>query len=163
MQDSVKITYLSTTARATPRKCRKPPKSPWMAADDYGRTLPPFSLNLLVRRPARSVEFYENVLGAEVVYFDEDFAALRIGGVDFMLHADHTYEDHPWVDPLASGMMRGLGAELRALGPDPDEVEARARGARATIVQAAQDKPHGWREVMVSDPDGYVWAVGVKI
>ena len=100
-----------------------------MPADEYGRTLPPLSFNLLVRKLSRSIPFYENVLGAEVVYWDEDFAALKIGGVDFMLHADHTYEDHPWVDPLASGMMRGLGAELRALGLDPDEVEARARGS----------------------------------
>ena len=46
---------------------------------------------------------------------------------------------------------------------DPDEVEARARGARATIVEPAKDKPHGWRETMIADPDGYVWAVGVKI
>ena len=90
-----------------------------MPADEYGRTLPPLSFNLLVRKLSRSIPFYENVLGAEVVYWDEDFAALKIGGVDFMLHADHTYEDHPWVDPLASGMMRGLGAELRALGSRP--------------------------------------------
>ena len=141
----------------------KSTKTPWMPADEYGRSLPSFSLNLLVRRMSHSVAFYENVLGAEVVYWDEDFAALRVGGVDFMLHADHTYEEHPWVDPLASGMMRGLGAELRALGLDPDEVEARARGARATIVEEAKDKPHGWRETMIADPDGYVWAVGVKI
>ena len=99
-----------------------------MPADEYGRTLPPLSFNLLVRKLSRSIPFYENVLGAEVVYWDEDFAALKIGGVDFMLHADHTYEDHPWVDPLASGMMRGLGAELRALGLDPDEVEALGAG-----------------------------------
>lgn len=142
---------------------QKSKTTPWMPADEYGRSLPAFSLNLLVRRPHKSVEFYENILGAEVVYFDEDFAALRIGGVDFMLHADHTYEDHPWVDPLTSGMMRGLGAELRALGIDPDAVEERARKARATVVEPAQDKPHGWREIMVADPDGYVWAVGVKI
>ena len=144
-------------------KMQKSTKKPWMPADEYGRTLPSLSLNLLVRKLSRSIPFYENVLGAEVVYWDEDFAALKIGGVEFMLHADHTYEDHPWVDPLASGMMRGLGAELRALGLDPDEVEARARGARATIVEPAKDKPHGWRETMIADPDGYVWAVGVKI
>ena len=90
-----------------------------MPADEYGRTLPPLSFNLLVRKLSRSIPFYENVLGAEVVYWDEDFAALKIGGVDFMLHADHTYEDHPWVDPLASGMMRGLGAELEGPGYGP--------------------------------------------
>ncbi len=156
--------YVATnTAENGCLQMQKSTKTPWMPADDYGRSLPPLSLNLLVRRPARSVEFYENVLQAEVVYWDEDFAALKIGGVDFMLHADHTYEEHPWVDPLASGVMRGVGAELRALGLDPDEAEARARGARATVVEEAKDKPHGWRETMIADPDGYVWAVGVQI
>jgi uncharacterized glyoxalase superfamily protein PhnB len=54
-----------------------------------------------------------------------------------------------------------LGAELRVMGIDPDGVEARAKSAGATIVQPAADYPHGWRDVMVADPDGYVWAVGV--
>jgi uncharacterized glyoxalase superfamily protein PhnB len=36
---------------------------------------------------------------------------------------------------------------------------ARARGAK--VVQPATTKGHGWREVMVEDPDGYLWAVGV--
>ena len=50
-----------------------------MPADEYGCTLPPLSFNLLVRKLSRSIPFYENVLGAEVVYWDEDFAALKIG------------------------------------------------------------------------------------
>jgi hypothetical protein len=50
-----------------------------------------------------------------------DFAAFNVGGVERMLHADHTYDKHPWYGP----------------------------------------KGHGWREVMVEDPDGYLWAVGV--
>ena len=61
------------------------------------------------------------------MYWDEDFAALKIGGVDFMLHADHTYEEHPWVDPLASGVMRGVGDGAEGFGPGP----GRGRGAGA--------------------------------
>ncbi len=38
-------------------------------------------------------------------------------------------------------------------------VNAGTAGAR--IVQPATTKGHGWREVMVEDPDGYVWAVGL--
>jgi len=29
-------------------------------------------------------------------------------------------------------------------------------------LQKTEDKPHGWRDVIVVDPDGYTWAVGVK-
>ena len=134
---------------------------PWMAADEYGRSLPAFTVNLLVADVARSVAFYRSVLGSEVLYSDPDFAALRIGELHFMLHADHTYEQHPWRERLRDGGGRGLGAELRLFGVDPDALEARARDAGVIVLQPATDKPHGWRETWLEDPDGYVWAVGV--
>ncbi len=135
----------------------------WMPAGEYGRSLPAFSVNLLVADIARAVAFYREVLQAEEVYSDPDFAALRLGALHFMLHADHTYEAHPWQGPLTSGAQRGLGSELRLFGVDPDGVERRARAAGAAVLQPAVDKGHGWRETWVQDPDGYVWAVGVPI
>jgi len=134
---------------------------PWMEADDYGRTLPPFTVNLLSADLEGSARFYAEVLGARVVYRDADFIALDVAGLAFMVHADHTYEHHPWSARLAREKTgRGLGAEIRLLGPDPDAIEARARAQGATVLQAAQDKPHGWRDTIVCDPDGYAWAVG---
>jgi uncharacterized glyoxalase superfamily protein PhnB len=134
---------------------------PWMPADQYGRSLPAFSVNLLVADVERAVAFYEGVFGAEVRYSDPDFAALRLSGLDFMLHSDHTYDGHPWQARLLAGERRGLGAELRLLGVDPDAVEARARQAGANVIRGPTDKGHGWRETWIEDPDGYVWAVGV--
>ncbi len=96
-------------------------------------------------------------------YFDIDFAALRVGAAEVMLHADHTHEDHPWHETLAAGTPRGVGAQIRLLGIDPDEVERRARAFGAAIARPATSKPHGWREILVRDPDGYEWAVGVLI
>lgn len=139
---------------------------PWMTADDFGRSLPHFTVNLLVRDLARSVAFYKDVLSATLVYSDPDFAALRItdhGDLEFMLHADHTYDHHPWHAELVSGERRGLGAELRLFHTDPDAVEVRAKRFGAAILQASQDKPHGWRDVIVADPDGYAWAVGIPL
>ena len=137
--------------------------SAWMPADDYGRSLPKFSANLLVRDVQASLPFYRDVLGAKVHYADEDFAALNLAGAEFMLHADHAYDHHPLHKYIAGveANRRGLGAELRVMGVDPDAAEARAKSAGATIVQPAADYPHGWRDVMLADPDGYVWAVGV--
>jgi predicted enzyme related to lactoylglutathione lyase len=135
----------------------------WMPAEEYGRTLPRFSVNLLVRDVARSVPFYRDVLGARVHYADADFAAMSLGGAEFMLHADHAYDHHPLYKRLAQPGLRGTGAELRVLGVDPDAIEARAKTAGAPILQPAMDFPHGWRDVMLEDPDGYIWAVGVVI
>lgn len=140
---------------------KKRAADPWIPADRYGRILPPFMANLVVREVPRAVAFYEDVLGGVIHYADPDFAAVKVGGAELMLHADHTYDKHPWHARLVDGEPRGLGAELRLFGVDPDAVEARARRAGAPIVRPTTDRGHGWREVMVEDPDGYVWAVGV--
>ena len=135
----------------------------WMTADEYGRALPKFSVNLLVRDLSRSLSFYEQVLGATVRYGDADFAAMALNGVEFMLHADHTYDHHPLYRRLQGGGKRGTGAELRVMGIDPDTLQERAEAAGATILQPVADFPHGWRDVILEDPDGYIWAVGVRL
>jgi uncharacterized glyoxalase superfamily protein PhnB len=136
---------------------------PWMPGFRYGALLPPLSLNLLVADTARSAAFYRDVFEAEVHYVDIDFAAMRVGPAEVMLHADHTHEDHPWHPALTSGAVRGIGAQIRILGMDPDALETRARAHGAEVAVATAEKGHGWREVCVRDPDGYEWGVGVLI
>ena len=135
----------------------------WMPADEYGRALPKFSVNLVVRDLSRSLSFYEQVLGATVRYSDSDFAAMALNGVEFMLHADHTYDHHPLYARLEGAGKRGTGAELRVTGIDPDSLQKRAETAGAIILQPVADFPHGWRDVILEDPDGYIWAVGVPL
>src|SRR5215468_1891615 len=135
----------------------------WMAADEYGRRLPAFTVNLLVRDVAAALPFYRDVLEAKVHYVDDDFAALELNGTAFMLHADHTYDHHPSHARLGVAGPRGTGAELRFMGIDPDALEKRARAAGVKVVQPAMDFPHGWRDVMLEDRDGYTWAVGVAL
>jgi len=120
-----------------------------------------FSVNLLVRDVRASLKFYEQVLEATVRYADDDFAVLKLLDFEWMLHADHTYDHHPLYERLQAPGLRGTGAELRVLGIDPDALEQRARAAGATIIQTARNFPHGWRDVMLADPDGYIWAVGI--
>jgi len=135
----------------------------WMPADEYGRRLSRFTVNLLVKDVAKALPFYRSVLGATVRYADEDFAALEIAGTDFMLHADHAYDRHPLHARLREVTLRGVGAEIRVMGIDPDAAETRAKKFGAEIVQEVRDFPHGWRDVMLADADGYVWAVGIPI
>jgi uncharacterized glyoxalase superfamily protein PhnB len=136
---------------------------PWISGAEYGALLPPLSLNLLVRDTAASAAFYRAVFEADVHYVDIDFAAMRVGPAEVMLHADHTHESHPWLNELKSGVTRGLGAQIRVLGIDPDALEERARAAGAIVSVPARDMGHGWREVCVRDPDGYEWSCGVLI
>ncbi len=136
---------------------------PWMPGYRYGALLPALSLNLLVAQVERSVQFYQAVFEAEVHYYDIDFGALRVGAAEVMLHADHTHDTHPWHTQVKAGETRGIGAQMRLLGIDPDAIEKRARDYGAAVIAGAADKGHGWRETLVRDPDGYEWAVGILI
>jgi catechol 2,3-dioxygenase-like lactoylglutathione lyase family enzyme len=134
-----------------------------MASDAYGRTLTGLSLNLIVRDVAASVPFYRDVLGFTVHYSDADIAALQRESAQIVLHADHTYDKQPWGPRLSEAGKRGLGAEIRILGIDPDAAERRARERGATVLIGARDWPHGWRDVVLEDPDGYTFAVGTPL
>ena len=132
-----------------------------MPADQYGHSLRGLTLNLLVRDVDAALGFHREVLGAVVIYRDPDFAVLRRGEVEWCLHADHTYDKHPLSPSLTSGLPRGVGAELRLHGRDPDEAEAAARRLGFTVLAPAPDKPHGLREGYLLDADGYCWVPNV--
>ena len=134
-----------------------------MSAADYGRTLSGLSLNLIVRDVARSVPFYTSVLELRLLYSDEDFAALERDGVKLQLHADHAYSGMPWASLLRERGKRGLGAEIRILGIDPDAAQQRARDGGFTVAVPVRDWPHGWRDCLLEDPDGYTFAVGLPL
>jgi len=142
---------------------RKRTGMPWMPAPEFARTLSGLTVNLLVRDVAASLQFYTEVLGLTLLYSDEDFAALE--GPErwhMMLHADHTLDHSPAeTERLAEPGKRGTGAEIRILGLDPDQVEARARARGFTVNVPAGTFPHGWRECRLEDTNGYMFAVGV--
>ncbi len=135
----------------------------FMSAGDYGRSLKGFGANLLVRDMARALAFQTEVLGLTPVHHNPDFAVLRHGGAEWMLHADHTYSDHPLLALVGDGVIRGAGCELRLYDLDPDAAEARCRAAGFHVLAPAADKPHGLREAFLADADGYVWVPGVAI
>jgi catechol 2,3-dioxygenase-like lactoylglutathione lyase family enzyme len=130
---------------------------PWMPAADYGRSLGGLTVNLLVRDIARAVDFARDVLGAQVVYADPDIAVLAAHGAQWLLHADHTYDRHPLGAQVAGRGRRGLGIELRLHGCDPDAAETAARAHGFEVLASAADKPHGLREAVIVDADGYAW------
>ena len=134
---------------------------PWMSASDYGCSLKALTINLLVRNIDKALQFQREVLRAEVVYSDPDFAVVRGCGAEWMLHADHSYQGHAMETVLNGTDKRGAGAELRLHGRDPDEAEAAARRLGFKVLVSATDKPHGLREAYLVDADGYVWVADV--
>jgi hypothetical protein len=129
----------------------------------YSTLLPALPINLIVANTERSAALHRDVFEAEVHYQGIDFTTVRFGSAEVMIHADHTHDEHPWHDQLAAGATRVIGAQLRMLGIDPDATEARARQYDAYVSVSTTNKGHGWREVLVQDPDGYECAVGILI
>ena len=139
-------------------------KTPWMKAEDFGRSLPVgIGINLLVPEIAAIEAFCRDVLGATIVYADEDFAALTLLGSVFMLHADHSYSDNPMAGVIEGVEQRGTGIEIRVYGLDPDLAEARAREHGHFVLAGSIDKPHGLRECHIVGPSSYVFVPSLAI
>src|SRR5256714_13552369 len=131
-----------------------------MSAADYGRTLTGLSVNLIVRDIERSVPFYTRVLEMRRLYSDEDFADFEREGVRLQLHADHTYAQMPWAARLREGGARGLGAEMRILGLDPDAAEKRARHGGFNVLVAVRGRPPRRRGCGLGGPGRHTFPRG---
>lgn len=130
----------------------------------FGRAMAAgLSVNLLVGDVGRAARWQAGVLGAEVLYWDRDFALVTAHGSVWMLHHDRTYGRHPLVGIAQGAGGRGAGAELRLTGCDPDRAERAAEAAGGTVLAGAEDKPHGVREAFLLDPEGYCWVPTVPL
>ena len=136
---------------------------PPVSAPDYGRSLRGLSFNLIVRDVPRAVTFAVEVLGATMFFANDSFAAMKLNGGDFMFHHDNTYRDNPLSGIVKAVDARGIGVELRVYGSDPDVAEANAKAGGWTVLAGSLDKPHGLRECMIVDDEGYVWIPSVHL
>lgn len=136
----------------------------WMPANEYGQSLKGLTVNLLVSDIDKALLFQRQVLNASVVYSDPDIAVLQGFGAEWMLHADHTYDQHAMGKVIADIDRRGAGLELRLHGCDPDRAQAEAQRLGFGVLAAATDKQaHGLREAHLVDSDGYVWVPDVPL
>ena len=131
-------------------------------AEETGRALAGFGVNLLVTDVENTVLFLTTVLGFSVITSSRDYALLSVNNQLFMLHGDHTYWENPLPSLLPEFGARGGGVELRLYNLDPDQAEQKARENNHIVLMATADKPHGLRECFLLDPDGYCWVPSVK-
>ena len=141
---------------------KKSTTTPFMAAPDYGQSLSGFTVNVLSNDLDRALVFQRDVLQAEVLHADEDLLILRGYSSNWMVHADHTYDNHALLADTLRHERRGAGVELRLHGCDPDAAAARALEFGFEIMDGPRDQPdHGLREAHIVDADGYVWVPDV--
>jgi catechol 2,3-dioxygenase-like lactoylglutathione lyase family enzyme len=128
-----------------------------LTATDYGRSLTGFGVNLIVSDLNRAIAFATEVLGATIYFRTDVFAAMKLHGTDFMFHIPQSYRGNELHATLISDAPRGVGVELRCYHVDPDDAETKARELGYMVLAGALDKPHGLRESMILDDDGFVW------
>ncbi|MCP4390240.1 MAG: hypothetical protein GY802_18250 [Gammaproteobacteria bacterium] len=137
---------------------KKSNKLPFMAAPDYGQSLSGFTVNLLSADLPRALIFQREVLQAEILHQDEDLLIVRGYDSNWMVHADHTYDQHALLVDTRNQSRRGAGVELRLHGCDPDGAAERARQHGFKVLDGPRDQPdHGLREAHIIDADGFVW------
>ena len=135
-----------------------------MPPPEFGHTLRGFTLNVLVRDMERAVQLQRDVFGTTIVYSDADITIVRYLDAQWMIHTDHTYDKHQMTGYMEGVKRRGVGAEFRLHGIDPDSAEAKALANGFKILSPARDQPdHGLREVHIIDDEGYVWVADVRI
>ena len=130
---------------------------PWKPASDYSRELSGLTVNLLVNNISQATDFITNVIEANIIYQDIDFAAIEGFGSKWCFHADHTYDENTLTNFVNPKDSRGVGIELRLLGCNPDKAEVRAKKYGFKVISKSQDKPHGLRECYIIDNFGYCW------
>jgi uncharacterized glyoxalase superfamily protein PhnB len=119
------------------------------------------SVFLYVNDVVRTVEFYNEIVGAEVAQIHPPdgsepitLAILRIGNFSLMIHpqeADDDFQDQ----------RVGVGIHLQLRVDDIDAFYQHCldQGAMLSVSGEPVDQPWGWREFALKDPDGYVWSI----
>lgn len=117
---------------------------------------------LYVADVMRSLDFYHEVVGAEIAQMHTEFeggpitlAILRLGAFSLMIHPQGEHEDEFGAQRL------GLGLHLQLRVDDIDAFYQHCldQGAMLAVSGEPVDQEWGWREFALKDPDGYVWSV----
>ena len=117
---------------------------------------------LYVNDIVKSIEFYTEVVGAEVgqVHAEEEggpisLAILRLGSFSLMLHPQEGHEEE------FKDQRVGVGLHLQLKVDDIDAFHTHCidEGAYLAVSGDPVDQTWGWREFALKDPDGYVWSV----
>ncbi len=117
---------------------------------------------LYVADVLRSVEFYQDIVGAEIRQIHAEFeggpatlAILRVGGFTLMLHPQEP--DDPELETQKVGI--GMHLQLKVDDVDAFYNQCLDQGAMLSLSGEPVDQPWNWREFALKDPDGYVWSI----
>ena len=120
------------------------------------------AISLFVADVQKAKGFYSAVFGAEVIYEDEESAALNFNGIFInLLHDSAAVE---LVAPeLVATAFHGVRMQLSIWVDDLEVGLAHLTEQRVEIISGPMDRPWGRRTVTISDPDGHNWEISQAI
>jgi uncharacterized glyoxalase superfamily protein PhnB len=117
---------------------------------------------LYVKDVRKSLEFYNEVVGADVVQVHAEhegapysLAILRIGAFTIMLHPQEPHAEE-FTDTRVGV---GIHLQLQVDNVDAFYEHCEDQGAIVNLSSVPTDQAWGWREFALRDPDGYVWSI----
>lgn len=93
--------------------------------------------------------FYEDVFGMKFDEFRPPFASANLGGVEFNIEENASYRSSDW-----SKLYIGGRKQVSFQADDLDSFLKQAELSGAKIIKEAETKPWGWKEAIITDPDG---------
>ncbi|MCR1785725.1 VOC family protein [Nocardioides carbamazepini] len=114
---------------------------------------------LHVRDARAAIEWYVDVLGAEVVYAPIEMPDGRIGHVELAVDGARWMmsDEFPQLHAEAPRGDRGLPVTLHLTVPDVDGLCARVTAAGTTLDRGPEDAPPAGRVASFRDPFGHRW------
>jgi uncharacterized glyoxalase superfamily protein PhnB len=125
------------------------------------------SVFLYVSDVVRSLDFYHEVVGAEITQVHCEYeggpitlAILRLGNFTIMLHPQEPTPE-PEADEYRETPKSGVGIHLQIQVDDVDKFYQHCidEGALLSVSGEPIDQDWGWREFALKDPDGFVWSI----
>jgi uncharacterized glyoxalase superfamily protein PhnB len=120
------------------------------------------SVFLYVENVVKSIDFYHEIVGAEVTQIHAEnntapisLAILRVGSFTLMLHPQEPHAE----DFAGNRVGVGIHLQLRVDDVDAFFQHCLDQGALLSVSGEPKDQDWGWREFALKDPDGYVWSV----
>lgn len=110
----------------------------------------PARATLRVKDPAQAVRFYGQVLGFDVLVFDDRRARVELPGLDLLLLREDREQSEKVFGAGAARHRPGVGVELRLVVDDPATFAERVSSRGGFLVSRSADA------VTVRDGDGYV-------
>lgn len=102
--------------------------------------------------------FYEQVFGFQFKEFRPPFASASFDGIEFNIEENTNYRSVDWAKNYIGGR-KHIAFETNNL----EQFLAKAESLGAKITIPPQEKPWGWKEAVIADPDHNEFIIEQKL